>query len=79
MHDRDLHVHTKYCNHAQGEMEDYVRFALKRGLSEVGFLAHVEAGIDHSRKTWLNDEELDIYWREGNALKKRRQSRGPGH
>ncbi len=71
MHDRDLHVHTKYCNHAKGEMEDYVRSARKRGLSEVGFLAHVEVGIDIPRKTWLNDDELDIYWEEGQELKKR--------
>jgi histidinol-phosphatase (PHP family) len=66
---RDLHVHTRYCNHAEGEMEDYVRTALHRGLDEIGFLAHAEAGIDSPRRLWLRDEDLDLYWREGNELK----------
>ncbi|MEW5721940.1 MAG: histidinol-phosphatase [Thermodesulfobacteriota bacterium] len=68
---RDLHVHTPYCRHASGVMEDYVRAALDRGLTEIGFLEHVEAGIIHPRRFWLLAEELDEYWAEGNRLRER--------
>ena len=37
----DYHVHTKYCNHAKGNMEDYVKYAIKKNLSEMGFSCHI--------------------------------------
>ncbi|MFC1692804.1 histidinol-phosphatase HisJ family protein [Candidatus Latescibacterota bacterium] len=37
----DYHIHTKLCNHAEGEMEDYVEQALKIGLKEIGFAGHM--------------------------------------
>ena len=45
----DYHMHTKFCGHAEGEMEDYVRSAITKGLDEMGFsdhfpLFHVEPG-----------------------------------
>ncbi|NLI47858.1 MAG: histidinol-phosphatase HisJ family protein [Acidobacteria bacterium] len=67
---RDLHCHTKYCRHAVGEMEDYVRSAIDRGLEEIGFLEHVERGIQYSRRTWLDDVEVDVYWNEAIMLKR---------
>lgn len=36
----DYHVHTRYCRHAAGEVEDYVRVALSLGLDEIGFADH---------------------------------------
>lgn len=66
---RDLHVHTKYCRHAEGSMEDYVRAAVDRGLGEIGFLEHIEANTNSSRRIWLTDEELDLYWETGLALR----------
>jgi histidinol-phosphatase (PHP family) len=36
----DYHVHTAYCGHAEGKMEDYVRAALDMGLAEMGFCDH---------------------------------------
>jgi histidinol-phosphatase (PHP family) len=36
----DLHLHTRFCNHADGTMEDMVRSALDRGLVEMGFADH---------------------------------------
>jgi histidinol-phosphatase (PHP family) len=68
---RDLHVHTRYCNHAEGNMEDYVLAAVNLGLDEIGFLAHAEASIDSPRRLWLRSEDLDVYWQEGNELKHR--------
>ena len=72
---RDYHVHTKYCNHASGEMRDYVESALAKGFEEIGFLAHVEVGVDHKLKRWLNGSELEIYWRQGNELRKEFEDR----
>lgn len=37
----DYHVHTKLCGHAAGEPEDYVREAIRKGLSEIGFADHM--------------------------------------
>ncbi len=68
---KDLHVHTQYCKHTHGFMEEYVIKAIERGLEEIGFLAHAEAGIDHPRILWLQDGDYDAYWQEGTALKSR--------
>lgn len=37
----DYHIHTKLCNHAEGEMEEYVERALLLGLKEIGFSDHM--------------------------------------
>lgn len=71
---KDLHIHTGYCKHAVGSMEDYVIAALERGLEEIGFLAHAEAGIEHPRDPrilWLENGDYRAYWEEGNELKAR--------
>lgn len=75
MHQRDLHVHTKYCRHADGEMEDYVKAGIEKGLVEIGFLAHAESGINNPRRLWLTEEELDEYWLEGRKLKEEYKNR----
>jgi len=36
----DYHVHTRYCGHATGSMEQYVERALELGLDELGFSGH---------------------------------------
>jgi len=36
----DYHIHTKYCRHATGEVQEYVEQALKMGLDEMGFSDH---------------------------------------
>ncbi|GAI15240.1 unnamed protein product, partial [marine sediment metagenome] len=37
----DYHLHTTLCNHAYGEMEDYVEHAINIGLEEIGFAEHM--------------------------------------
>lgn len=68
---RDGHVHTKLCNHAHGEMEDYVRAAIDRGLHTLCFLEHLEIGIDSFHRTWLRPMDFDRYFREGLGLRER--------
>jgi len=36
----DYHIHTKLCRHGQGDLEDYVKSAIKKGLIEIGFNEH---------------------------------------
>lgn len=36
----DLHNHTYLCNHADGEMEDYVKRAIELGINIFGFSEH---------------------------------------
>jgi len=36
----DYHVHTKLCNHATGNVEHYVKQAIKIGLGEIGISDH---------------------------------------
>jgi len=37
----DYHIHTRLCNHAEGEMEEYVERAIETGLTEIGFSDHM--------------------------------------
>ena len=67
----DGHVHTAWCNHAQGEMEDYVEAALARGLRTIVFSEHVEAGIRYRHRTWLRPVDIEAYFATGFRLKRR--------
>lgn len=37
----DYHLHTRYCGHASGSVEDMVRAALDKGFAEIGFTEHL--------------------------------------
>ncbi|SHI58405.1 histidinol-phosphatase HisJ family protein [Desulfofundulus thermosubterraneus] len=37
----DLHLHTRRCGHATGDMEEYIAMARYRGLKHIGFADHV--------------------------------------
>ncbi len=36
----DYHNHSKLCNHAIGETDEYVNAAIKKGIKEIGFSDH---------------------------------------
>ena len=36
----DYHIHTKLCRHGKGELEDFVKSAINKGLVEIGFNEH---------------------------------------
>ncbi|MHA1376838.1 MAG: histidinol-phosphatase HisJ [Candidatus Helarchaeota archaeon] len=36
----DYHIHTKLCRHGVGELEDFVKAAIDKGLVEIGFNEH---------------------------------------
>ena len=63
----DYHVHTRYCRHANGEVEEYVKVAVLKGLKEIGFSDHYPMFYlpklsfdDYS----MNLEELPMYIRD---------------
>jgi histidinol-phosphatase (PHP family) len=64
----DGHIHTRFCRHAIGEMEDYVRAAIGKGLREICFLEHMESGISYPERTWLTEADFDAYFAEGRRL-----------
>ena len=37
----NYHTHSKYCGHASGEVEEYVKVAIERGIETLGFSCHV--------------------------------------
>ncbi|MBM9518543.1 histidinol-phosphatase [Desulforhopalus vacuolatus] len=67
----DGHVHTPFCNHAEGSMEEYVQSAISSGITSITFLEHLEANIHWKKRTWLTDELFDTYFTEGGQLQKR--------
>ncbi|WP_457574228.1 histidinol-phosphatase [Desulfolithobacter sp.] len=64
----DSHVHTRLCNHARGEMEDYVQAALRCNLTRLTFLEHLETDISYPQRTWLRDQDFNSYFTEGYRL-----------
>lgn len=42
----DLHNHTKLCNHAKGEMEDFVQEAIAKKIDIFGFSDHAPMNFD---------------------------------
>lgn len=71
----DGHVHTRLCHHATGEMEDYVRAALEKGLTHLVFLEHFETGIAYFETTWLTEADFHLYRDEGLRLQRKYRDR----
>jgi histidinol-phosphatase (PHP family) len=67
----DHHIHTSLCNHATGNMEEYVLAAINRGLKSMTFLEHLECGIRYNHRIWLTRENFAEYFQEGLRLKKK--------
>jgi histidinol-phosphatase (PHP family) len=69
----DYHLHTPYCRHAAGRMEQYVEQALARGLEELCFTPHIPLpgfprGPEGLR---MESRDADRYYRELERLRAR--------
>lgn len=64
----DTHIHTRFCDHATGEMEEYVLAGIQKRLRKIIFLEHMEEGISCEHKTWLSEKDFDRYFAEGKKL-----------
>ena len=71
----DGHIHTRLCNHATGEMEEYVQAALNTGLHTIIFREHLEEDIVYFERTWLTDTDFAYYFEEGRRLQEKYQGR----
>jgi len=69
----DYHIHTPYCRHAAGRMEQYVREALARGLQEICFTPHIPLpGFARGPEGLRMDSgEEERYFREVERLRAR--------
>ncbi len=56
----DLHLHSRFCGHAEGELEDYVERAIALRMPGVGFSFHLPVRIPVPYKVNLTREELDV-------------------
>ena len=70
MINRNYHTHMKYCNHAIGDVKDYVEFAIKSGYIELGMSDHAPIPLDSMteeewHKNYCNEnmslETFEIY------------------
>ena len=69
---RNYHTHTALCNHAKGEIRDYVDAAVERGLKTIGFSCHAPYPFElKGYNSWyrMTTEQHDKYATEILALK----------
>lgn len=55
----DLHNHTKLCNHAEGEIEEYIEKAIECGVKYFGFSEHAPMNFD--KKYRISFEQMREY------------------
>ncbi|DAB29180.1 MAG TPA: histidinol phosphate phosphatase [Sulfurimonas sp. UBA12504] len=65
----DLHNHTTLCNHAIGEMEEYVKKAINSGTKYFGFSDH--APMDFDPKYRMGFEDMSHYEKDVLTLKEK--------
>ena len=57
----DYHIHTIFCGHATGELEDYVEKARELGFKEIGFSDHFPLLNGWKPQITMVEEELPVY------------------
>lgn len=55
----DLHNHTKLCNHAEGEIDEYIEKAIECGIKYFGFSEHAPMNFD--QKYRIGFEQIKEY------------------
>ncbi len=54
----DLHNHTKLCNHAEGEIEEYIEAAIEKKIDVFGFSDHAPMNFDPKYRMKLSQIPL---------------------
>lgn len=57
----DYHMHTPLCGHAVGQPEEYVKQAIKVGLSEIGFSDHAPLVSHEDPRYTMAGNQLPLY------------------
>lgn len=66
----DYHMHTLWCGHADGSMEEYVGRAIELGLPEIGFAPHLPLEIPIDEKVCLTPGDMHVFLDEFHRLRK---------
>lgn len=64
----DYHIHTPFCGHAGGEMDDYVLAAREMGMPEMGFADHLPLFHIDDPTLAMSHAELPLYIEEVRRL-----------
>lgn len=50
----NYHTHTKYCGHAKGDVEDYIKEAINLNMKEIGISDHAPIPLNHgmTKEEW---------------------------
>ena len=51
----DCHIHTARSHHGRGDIEDFVRIALAKGIKVLGFSEHAPLAFDHEHRLTLQE------------------------
>ncbi len=64
----DYHIHSHFCRHATGRLEEYARSAVQRGLKEICFTPHVPFPVFRpgffGNRLRMDLEEFPLYLEE---------------
>ena len=55
----DIHNHTKLCNHAEGEISQYIEKAIEKGIKYFGFSEHAPMNFDEKYR--ISFEQMREY------------------
>ncbi len=69
----DLHNHTKLCNHAEGEIDDFIEAAIKKNIKIFGFSDHAPMEFDKEYRMSLS--QMTLYERDVKEAKERFKDR----
>ena len=73
----DWHTHSERCHHAEGSLEDYVQYAMKKNVKTLGFSDHFPyefvKGIDRIpyQEYAMSLEEIEEYLSSAEALREK--------
>ncbi len=58
----NYHTHTRWCNHGQGEIEDYIKMAIELGFEEIAMTEHIphRDNSDPFRMAWEDFEDYNL-------------------
>lgn len=64
----DYHLHGDFCGHGTGDLRDYVLHALKKGIREIGFSAHLPKVTNPDPYHAMLEEDLPRYVEKVSSL-----------
>ncbi|MGE5342024.1 MAG: histidinol-phosphatase HisJ [Candidatus Omnitrophota bacterium] len=57
----DYHIHTSFCKHAEGEINDYIEAAIEKGITEICFTDHIPMPDNFDPNHRMFEKEFEQY------------------